>query len=414
MAFKNLLPHLPKKEEIVAILDIGSSKIVCLIASIKDKKINIIGSGCHSANGFKNGNISDSSVAKESIIAAVDQAEKEASITVENIILALNGNKIRSHHLKTSLSLRRQKVTDRDINSLIDQGIKELEAKGYEVIHYFPTEYIIDDNNGIKDPRGLLGSTLEANIHFVTVPSVLLENIINCLGSCQLDILDCVFAPYAAGLATLSNADKELGATIIDFGAGITSYAIFSQNNMVHCGFIPIGSMSITNDIAKSLMIDMATAERMKTIHGAASVNYTDNQKMINYNSSDYEETSILNAELNEIISARIDEIFSLLQSLLEKHYILHAGAKHNIVLTGGGSMLTDITKQASKVFASKARLGKPLDDLGLSPDAVNATYSAAMGVLQYLSDHNLNNKSETIIEHSIAQKLINWLKNNF
>jgi cell division protein FtsA len=414
MALKNLLPKLHKKEKIVAILDIGSSKIVCLIANIEDDKINIIGSGCQSANGFKNGNISDSNLAKESIIAAVDQAEKAASITIESIVLALNGNKIRSHHLVPSIILKNKKVATSDIDQLTNQSLKDLESSGHEVIHYFPTEYIIDDNYGIKDPCGLIGNVLKANIHFVTVPSALLENIINCLGSCQIDVEDCVFAPYAAGLATLSDGDKELGATIIDFGAGITSYAIFIEKNMVHCGFIPIGSSSITNDIAKSFMIDMATAERMKNIHGAASINYTDKQKMINYNSSDYEEKSILNAELNEIISARVDEIFKLLSRLFDKHYKLYPSAKNNIVLTGGGSMLIDITKQASNSFGSKVRLGTPLIATGLSNDIVNATYSAAIGVLQYITNLNMNKKLETSKNSSFLYKITTWLKKNF
>jgi cell division protein FtsA len=414
MALKNLIPQLPKKENIVAILDIGSSKIVCLIANIINDKINIVGSGCQSANGFKNGNISDSNLAKESIIAAVDQAEKSASVTIENIVLALNGNKIRSHHLTPSLVLKSKRVTNKDIDILTNQALKELESSGHEVIHYFPTEYIIDDNNGIKDPLGLVGNVLKANIHFVTVPSTLLENIINCIGSCQLDVEDCIFSPYAAGLATLSDGDKELGATIIDFGAGITSYAIFIENNMVHCGFIPIGSNSITNDIAKSFMIDMATAERMKSIHGAASINYADKQKMINYNSSDLEERTILNAELNEIISARVDEIFKLLHKLLGKHYRLYPSTKKNIVLTGGGSMLTDITKQASNNFKSKVRLGTPLVATGLSKNTVNATYSAAIGVLQYLTTRNISKKLKNSANSSFLQKIITWLKKNF
>jgi len=414
MKFKDLLLPSSTQEEIMAILDIGSSKIVCLIASIQGDKVNIIGSGCQVANGFKNGNISDAGLAQASIIAAVDQAEKAASLTVEAVVLALNGNKIRSHYLKPSLLLKRRKVGDLDVSNLITQGIKELEAQGYEVIHYFPLEYIIDDNSGIKDPRGLLGDELSANVHFVTVPAVQLENIINCIGQCQLDVRDCVFSPYAAGLATLSDSDKELGATVIDFGAGITSYALFMQNKIVYTGFIPIGSMSITNDISKSFMLDNATAERMKTIHGAATVNYADNQTMISYHASDFEERSISNAELNEVINARVEEIFTMLKSLLDKHYQLYPDAKHNLVFTGGGSMLTDIIKQASKIFASKVRLGKPEPVLGLSADAVTATYAAAIGVLQYLSNNQAEMEIDEAIDSSLFRKVTNWLKANF
>lgn len=397
------------EEEIIAVIDIGTSKIVCLIASINNGKINIIGSGCQSANGFRNGNISNSSMAENSIIAAVDQAEKAASVTVENVILALNGNKIRSHYLKPSMVLKKRKVGENDANNLTAHGIKELEAKDLEIIHYFPLEYIVDDSAGIKDPRGLIGNRLTANIHFVTVPAGLLENIINCLGRCQLDVKDCVFAPYAAGLATLNDDDKELGATVIDFGAGITSYALFMQNQLVYTGFMPIGSAAITNDIAKSFMLDLATAERIKTINGAATVNYNDKNTMINYHASDYEERSILNAELNEIINARIDEIFSILKDQLNKHYQNYPDAQNNLVFTGGGSMLTDIIKLASKIFAGKVRLGKPAKVAGLSEDVVTATYAAAIGVVDYLSS-----KTSVKEDASLLKTITYWFKNHF
>jgi cell division protein FtsA len=158
----------------------------------------------------------------------------------------------------------------------------------------------------------------------------------------------------------------------------------------------------------------MATAERMKSIHGAASINYADKQKMINYNSSDLEERTILNAELNEIRSARVDEIFKLLHKLLGKHYRLYPSTKKNIVLTGGGSMLTDITKQASNNFKSKVRLGTPLVATGLSKNTVNATYSAAIGVLQYLTTRNISKKLKNSANSSFLQKIITWLKKNF
>lgn len=413
MNFFNLINKKAKQEEIITVLDIGSSKIVCLIALLVNKKIKVIGSGCHSANGFKNGNITDAGLAKESIIAAVEQAEKEAGIVVDSVIVALNGNKISSHYLKTEIFIKNQKVSSQDIQKLIIKGVKELEQKGFEVIHYFSNEFIIDGTPGIKDPKGLIANNLIGKFHFVTAPTQLIENIINCIGNCQLDVVDCVFSPFAAGLSTLSKADKELGATIIDFGAGITSYAIFADNQLFSCGFIPIGSASITNDISKTFLIDLETAERIKSMHGAASINYTDNQKLINYKCSEYEEKNILNAELNEIISARVDEIFSILKKLLDKYYLILPTAAHNIVLTGGGSMLTDITKQVSRVFSSTVRLGKPFEIDGLSSDKVVASYSAALGVLQYLTLNNEMSENE-IGSQNLHRKLINWIKNNF
>lgn len=419
MNFKKIISTSSYDGDIVSILDIGSSKVVCLIADIKAGIINIIGSGCHSANGFKNGTITNSELAKTSIIAAVDQAEKMAGITVDKIILALNGNKIRSHYICPSLDLKKHKVYNRDITALITQGVKDLEKQGCEVIHYFPLEYIVDGNDGIYDPSGLLGNKISAKIHFVTVPSIMLENIINCLASCQLDVEDCIFAPYAAGLATLNNNDKELGATIIDFGAGITSYAVFLQNNMIYCGSVPIGSAAITEDIAKSFMLDSSTAERIKTINGAANVGYADAQKMINCKIDnledpfDHEERNISNAELNDVINARIEEILSLLKATFDKRKNFY-DRQLNIVLTGGGSLLSGIIHEASKIFKSKVRLGKPIAVSGLSVESINATYSAAIGVLKYYADKSVARSSSGLAKISLVRKFISWFKDNF
>jgi cell division protein FtsA len=408
MDLKKLFFSPSTDENIVTIVDIGSSKIVCLVAKMIAGEFSIIGSSCQSAYGFKNGNIIDAKAARLSIITAVNRAEKDAGTVVEKVILALNGNKIHSHYITCSIALKTHKVTEHDVEALVEQGIQELEKTDNEVIHYFPLEYNIDGNADVKDPQGLLGKRISAKIHFVTVSSPLLDNIINCLANCQLDVVDCVFSPYASGLATLSTSEKEIGATVIDFGDGITSYALFLQNNMVNCGFIPIGSKAITNDIAKSFMLDSSNAERIKTIYGAASVNYSDNQKMINLDSED---RSISNAELNEVINARVEEILTLVKNILDKQYISYPNAKYNIILTGGGSMLMGISEQASKIFTSKVRIGKTLSIEGLSKESVDATYAAASGVVQYLAN---NKSSNEFTNPSSFKKILHWIKNNF
>lgn len=413
----SLLSNLSKN---IAILDIGSSKIVCLIASINNNNINIIGKGCQSANGFKNGNITDSKKAKSSIIAAVDQAEKSANITIDKVVLALNGNKIRSHYLQISTNLKKGKVLESDIKHLVNQGLKTLENQDYEVIHYFPLEYIIDGERGINDPLDLIGNKLSSCIHFVTASAAMIENIINCLAGCQLDVEDCIFAPYAYGVTYLNDSNKEFGTTIIDFGSGITSYAIFSNNKMVHCGFIPVGGQVITNDIAKSFMLDLSTAERIKTIHGSATISNSVNHKMISYKTDyslpgqyDNDERSISNTELNNVINARIEEILSILYKIFKKHDHLSHNARHNIILTGGGSMLNGINGETAKILGSKVKIGKPAIIPGMNQDTTNATYASAVGVLKYISK-NHNYKQSKTSRSSLFKEVIQWLKDNF
>ena len=405
-------------DKIVTILDIGSSKIVCLIANISNGKIKILGSGCNSANGFRNGNINDARSATTSIIAAIEQAENAANITIDKVVLALNGYKIKSHYLQPEISLKKQKVTEQDISNLVLQGVKQLEEKAFEVIHCFPLEYILDGNKDIKDPNGLIGKKLSANIHFVTVPNILLENLVSCLGKCQLNVEDCVFSPYAAGLSILNDNEKENGATIIDFGSGISSYALFYKKNMVNAGFVPIGSSAISNDIAKSFMLDPATAERIKTIHGAASVHYADSQKMINYKVEtsmfgqfDTEDRSISNAELNDVINARVEEIFNLLKFRLSEQS-KYSNSNSSVILTGGGSMLTGVSEQAEAIFATKVRLGKLADIESINQDLMNETYASALAVIQYLAN---NQQLKSSLEpSSFVKKMLSWLKENF
>ena len=208
MAFKEIFSE--TSDKIYTILDIGSSKIICLVANFLEDKIKILGNSCYSANGFKNGNICDAKLAKASIIAAIDQAERMAGITIEDVILVINGNKIKSCYLNPSVKLAKQKITNSDIENLVMLGIREIEKSENEVIHYFPVNYIIDGNNWVRNPIGLIGNKLHANLHYVTIPSIMLENIINCLASCQLNICDCVFAPYSASLANLNNNDNFL------------------------------------------------------------------------------------------------------------------------------------------------------------------------------------------------------------
>lgn len=414
MKINNITPAGEK----IAVLDIGSSKVVCLIASIKNGNIKVVASGCNSANGFKNGSITDSKAAKLSIIAAIDQAEKASGMTIDSVILSLNGNKIQSYYLTPTIVLRKNKVFDKDVINLVVQGVKELEKQNFEVIHYFPIEYTIDGNSGIQNPSGLLGNKLSAKIHYITINTGMLENIINCLASCQLNVEDCVFSPYAAGLATLSEHDRELGATVIDFGAGITSYAIFSHQKMLHCGYIPIGSKAITDDIAKSFMIDLQSAERIKTINGAANVSYTDNHAMIKYKPEhsanfDNEERNISNLELNEIINARIDEVLNLVKSSLNKQISLCPSAYNRIILTGGGSLLTGIIEEASKIFSTNVRLGKPVNIEGLEQSAINTTFAASIGVLKYLLKQHESNE-ELASQTPFLNKIITWIKDNF
>ncbi len=417
MAIKELL--IEKSDRLLTVLEIGSSKIICIIASVSNAGIKVVGHGCHSANGFKNGNISDTKLAKESIISAIEQAELEANFTVESVILIINGNKVRSHYLTPSLNLSKRKITSAAVEDLVFSGIRDLEKKGNQVIHFCSLGYNVDGNNMVRNPVGLIGSKVIANIHYVTASSIMLENIINCLASCQLDIEDCVFAPFASSYMVLNNNDKEIGSTVIDIGGQITSYALFTQGNVVACGYIPIGGDAITNDISKSFMMDILTAERIKTIHGAAKSSYADKNKMISYKNEgnvlggfEVEERTLSNIELNNVIHARLEEIFTYLKRILADHYQQFPNARHNVIITGGTTSLNGIGEETSRILETKVRVGKFNLFEGLPNDITKSSYAAIAGALKMISQ----NESELEVNQNewFLKGLIAWFRRHF
>jgi len=257
------------KNGIVAALDIGTSKIVCFVASINSSgDIDVKGIGHQISQGICSGKVLDVKKAESCILSAINSAEKMASETIESAIINVSGSVLDSFILEVETSVSGQEITDRDIHKITQIGQSHIKDNDKNVIHTLTTDYAIDDLDGIKDPLGMFGEKLQTNIHIISSSRTITKNLENCLARCQLDVEDFVATPYVSGLATLSDDEKSLGAIHLDIGAGLTATSIFKDGYCIYVGSVPIGGNHITRDIATGLSISLEYAERIKTVYG--------------------------------------------------------------------------------------------------------------------------------------------------
>ena len=340
----------------IAALDIGSSKVACVIAKIsRDKRIVEVSYGYNASKGIKNGIVTDINQATLSVCNAVETAEQMANERINRIITNINGEKIKSIIKNSSITLNKNSpVTEQDLNKVINKGINKINVEDCKLIHCLPTSYRLDNGETIKDPRNIFGETLSVNILLGLVPDILYRNLSSVIENSHLEVVGNSFSAYASGLSCLVEDEKELGATIIDIGGGTTSIACFKNGNPVYFSSIPVGGANVTNDIAIGLTTSFTHAERLKTLHGCAFLTSQDKNETINVYPIGEEDDNYIRqvprSDLINIISSRVEEIFELVNDKLNQQG-LEDLSSHRVVLTGGGSQLAGIREVASMVL---------------------------------------------------------------
>ena len=376
------------KNGLIAALDIGTSKIACFIARIEaEGRIRVIGIGHHASDGVRAGMISDVEAAEATILTTVHAAEQMAGETIDEVIVNLSGGAPTSDVLHYDVSIAGHEVGDSDVRKVLAQGHAACASSERELIHCVPVGYSIDGAKGIRDPRGMYGDRLGINMHMVTATTGAVRTLVTCLARCRLEVADIVIAPYAAGLAALVEDEINLGATVIDLGAGTTSVAVFYDGHLLHADSVPVGGAHVTADIARGLSTPLAHAERMKTLYGNAMSSGSDEREMIDVPLMGEEERSHANhvprSILVGIIRPRLEETFELLRSRLEvTGYDKIAGRR--VVLTGGGSQLQGITDLAANVLDKQVRRGRPLKIAGLADSTGGPAFAACAGLLVF------------------------------
>jgi len=387
-----------KRSTIVAALDIGTSKIACVIAKLKAERgremprnrthsVEVIGFGHTRAFGIKAGTVVDIEAAEDSIRRAVDQAERSAKVEIASVILSVAGGRLGSESFAASVRVPGSSVESGDIARVLDAASLHSVRQGRAVLHSIPIAYHLDDVSNIQDPRGMLGRTLAVDLHVATADYPALQNLILCVERCHLSVEGMIAAPYAAGIAALSDDEAELGATVIDLGAGTTTLAAFVNDTCVHMDGIAVGSFNVTQDLARGLSTKLAEAERIKTLYGDVIEGGSDHTDLIMVPSIDGGSrdhgNSTTRAQVIRIARARIDEIFEMLHERLSSAGILNLTGRR-IVLTGGGAQLGGIGELASRMFGASVRIGEPRAIAGLNRAAQGPAFAVVAGLAAY------------------------------
>ena len=413
----------------IAALDIGSSKVSCVIARVgRDQKICIAGYGYNASKGIKNGMITDIKQATYSVCDAVEAAEQMANERVNRIIVNISGDRIKSDIKRSVINLSKSKpVSENDIKKVIEKGINKINVENNELIHCLPTGYRLDFGEETNDPRNLFGERLSVDVLLGLIPEITYRNVKTVIENSHLEIAEKVLSPYASGLACLVDDEKELGATVVDIGGGTTSIATFKHGHPVYFSSIGVGGNNVTNDIAWGLTTSFAHAERLKTLYGRAFITSQDKRENISVYPVGEEDDSLIKQvpkfELNKIIVPRIEETMEMVgQKLAEQG--LKDITSHRIVLTGGGSQLEGICETAALILEKQVRLGRPrninnildISDFGILQ---TPAFSTVIGQLLFVLNYTERKPNKIISkptsnDNSRFGRIMSWIKQNF
>ena len=387
-----------RRPAIVSVLDIGSTKICCLVGRLtpaapgealrgRTHTIEVLGFWQQASRGIKSGMVANLDAAEKVVRATVAAAEKAAGVTVESLIVSVSSGRLASETCAVSVALGDHAIVDGDIGRVLAAGRRHSAAPGRTIVHSLPVGYQLDGEGGIADPRGMLGQRLGVTMHVVTADQPPLRNIELCLNRSHLSVEAMVAAPYASGLSVLVDDEAELGCAVIDLGGGTSTIAVFNRGEFVHCDAVALGGQHITIDVARGLSTGLEHAERLKTVHGSALPGASDERDILSVPALDADEHEMPNqvprSALTRIIRPRVEEILELVRDRLNASGFASLFGRR-LVLTGGASQLDGLPEAARRVLARNVRLGRPLGIAGLPEAGRGPSFAAAVGLLIY------------------------------
>jgi cell division protein FtsA len=381
----NGIRALQARTGLVAGLDVGSSKIACVIGRAEAGGLRILGSALHESQGIRSGAVTNLELADQSIRKAVDAAEQLADLRIQDVIISVQCGQPKSLNARAERTVSGVLLDDVHLRDLLAEAKHQCREEGFETIQAAPTSYVVDQTRGVTDPRGMFCDRLGVSVHAIAVRSGPLQNLRLAVERCHLTIARQLYAPYASGVATLDPDEMSLGATLIDLGAGCTAVAVFIENAMVHAESVSLGGAHITADIAKSLSAPLGAAERIKTLYGSALATTDSGSDTIEVplmgESFHHGVDRVRRSKLTTIIQARLEEIFEETQTRLRKSGF-DVAAGRRAVLTGGGSQLPGVREMASRVLGKQVRVGWPQAFQGMAAATTGPAYATALGLL--------------------------------
>lgn len=420
-------PPRRNRNGLIAALDVGSGKVCCLIARSNggEGRPQVVGIGQQVSRGVKNGAVVDMEAAERAILAAVHAAEEMAGETIEQVVLSLSGGYPASRTVNVEVAIDGHEVSDADLARALAEG-RQVEGllghpeKGRQLIHSIPTAYTIDGSRGIRDPRGMYGERLGVNMHVVTAAVGPVRNLATCVQRCHLEIGGFVVTPYAAALAALVEDERELGVTLIDMGAGVTSIAVFCEGSLIYTEVVPVGGGHVTSDIARGLSTPLNHAERLKTLYGHAVATASDVREMIDVPQVGEEDEGhshqVQRSLLVGIVRPRLEETFELVRSRLEASGFDKIGGRR-VVLTGGACQLPGMRDLAADILDKQVRIGRPIHVDGLAEATGGPAYAVAAGLISYAVQNEAAMPPEARphdTRASLVDRVGSWLREHF
>ena len=428
-------PISPRRSSIISVLDVGTSKVVCLIARLdpvpesdllrgRTHRAQIIGIGHQRARGLKAGAVVDLEAAEMSIRQAVDAAERMARVEIRSVIVSMTGGRLGSRSFSAEIGLRGESVSNGDLNRAFAKASIDSMLPQRSVLHALETGFTLDGVRGIREPLGMLGRKLGVDMHVVTSDEYAVRNLMLAVERCHLEVEAVVAGPYASGLSVLVDDEAEMGVAVVDFGAGTTSVGVFAGGALVHTDAIAVGGNHITMDIARGFTTTLTHAERLKTLFGSTMASASDDRETIAVESVDDEDRNAVHhvpkSHLVRVIKPRVEEILEFVRDRLTSAG-LGGVMNRRIVLTGGTAQLLGMPELARRIVSKQVRVGRPLGVQGL-PDAMKGpAFAAPIGLLVYPQVAGQERFEPVESSHFLAtgtdgyfSKMGRWLKESF
>ncbi len=385
---------------VVAILDLGTSKIACLVLrfdgpeTFRDSdgigslagqsSFRVIGAATTRSRGVRFGEIDAMAETERATRTAVQAAQKMAGVRVDHVIACFSGARPRSYGLAGAIDLHEGMVTDTDVARVLAACDVPDYGDDREVLHAQPVNFALDHRSGLNDPRGQIGNRLACDMHMLTVDGDVIGNLIHCIKRCDLELAGVASSAYASGISSLVEDEQELGAACVDLGGGSTGISIFIKKHMIYADSVRLGGEHVTQDISKGLQIPLATAERIKTFHGGVIATGMDDREMIEIGGQtgdwEHDRRTVSRAELIGIMRPRVEEILEEVRVRLDAAGFEHLPSQQ-IVLTGGASQVPGLDALAPRILGQQVRMGHPLRVQGLPQAATGAAFASAVGL---------------------------------
>jgi cell division protein FtsA len=406
------------RDNLLVGLDIGTSKIVAIVAEIKDEGgLEIIGMGSHSSRGLKKGVVVNIESTVNGIQRATEEAELMADCKIRDVYTGIAGSHIKSFNSHGMVAIKDREVTQADVERVVETAKAVNIPTDQQILHILNQEFIIDGQEDVREPLGMSGVRLEIKVHIVTGAVSAAQNIMKCVRRCGLEVQDLILQPLASATAVLSEDEKDLGVCLIDVGGGTTDIAVFTEGAIRHTAVIPIAGDQITNDIAMALRTPTKDAEEIKIRYGCAYTQLATAAQNVDVPGVGERGARQLSRQtLAEVIEPRVEELYSLVQTELRRsgfEELMSSG----IVLTGGTSVMPGMVELGEEVFHMPVRLGLPHYLGGLSEVVRNPRYSTAVGLLLHgLQQRKRRDmvKMTTGSFKQVLERMKSWFKGNF